>query len=440
VTTPAPATPPHRPRRLRPSVALPIIAGAVILVALLTPEQTGGRSGDPRLSSRSTDSQGASVLYELAGRLGWRTSRRVVDTIPLGDTTSVLVLLDPPVALTAMETHEVLDRVRRGAGLLYVLGDFGAMADSLGFGLRRPGRPGPVLTPELLVGGAGRLVAPDTASCPERGEGLLRAGLPFWPDGETFIRAIRWKGSPPAGAESLATVRTFTRVSSNETSPAAVGFPLGRGRVAVAADPDLLRNDVLRVCRWGADVAAVRILEYLSVGAPGGGRRERLVFDEYHQGYGEHPGTMRGIVRYLGKTSSGHLILQLAGAGLVLLLAIGPRLLPPRASERIERRSPLEHVDALAQAYRAVGATRTATSRLVHGVRRRVEHSLGSRSGAASDDAFLAWAEQRAPTRAEDVALVRQALAKPISRRELETVGQALRRLEVALTSFPRSS
>src|SRR5262249_55026497 len=151
-------------------------------------------------------------------------------------------------------------------------------------------------------------------------------------------------------------------------------------------------------------------------GAPGGGKRTRLVFDEYHQGYGDQPGTIRGIVAYLSHTGSGHLVLQLGVAGLVLLLALGPRLLPPHDEERIERRSPLEHVDALARASRAVGATRTATTRLVRGVRRRVEHSLGARGVAMTDDAFLGWAVQRVPARAGDAELVRQALAKPISR------------------------
>ena len=437
MTGPAPSD--RRPRVLRPRVALPIIAGAIIIVALLTPEQTGGRSGDSRLSSRSTEPQGGAALFELAGRLGWRTSERLTDTVPSGDTASVQMILDPAIPLTAIETHQVLDRVRRGAGLLYVLGDEGAMPESLGLGTRR-GQPGSVIgTAALQVGTPGRLVAPDTASCPRRGEGFLTAGLPFWPDGETFIRAIRWRGAPPEGARTLATVAIETD-SAERIRAAAVGFPLGNGRVVVAADPDLFRNDVLRVCRWGADVAAVRMLEFLSESGPGGAQRTQFVFDEYHQGHGDQPGTIRGIINYLGRTPSGHVVLQLAGAGLVLLLAVGPRLLVPRASERIERRSPLEHVDALARAYRAVGATRTATSRLVHGVRRRVEHSLGSRSGAASDDAFLSWAQQRAPARAADIAVVRHALSTPITRRELENVGHALRRLEANLTSFPRSS
>ena len=113
----APVVTGRRSRWLRPRVALPIIAGAVIVVALLTPEQTGGRTGDARLTSQSTESQGASVLYELAGRIGWRTSRRLVDTIPSGDTTSIHLVLDPPIPPTAMETRELLDRVRRGGAL-----------------------------------------------------------------------------------------------------------------------------------------------------------------------------------------------------------------------------------------------------------------------------------------------------------------------------------
>jgi len=433
-----PAGSEHRPRRHRRRIAFAVLAAAIVLVALLTPEDTGGRTGDARLTSRSTGPQGAAALFELAGRLGWQPRQRLTDSIPLGDTTSVHLVLDPPIAPSAIETHEILDRVRRGAGLVFVLGG-GPLADSLGLGSTVPRAGSVVGAAQLIVGSSGALVADDTASCGDRDEGWLSAGLPFWPDRQTHILALRWRGHEPSGSRTLATVRTVNGIAGNQL-PAVIGFPLERGRVVVAADPDLLRNDVLRVCRWGADVAAVRMLEYASEGAPGGGRRERLVFDEYHQGYGEQPGTVRGIVTYLRRTASGHLVLQWAAAGLLLLLAIGPRLLPPRATERIERRSPLEHVDALARAYRAVGATRTATTRLLHGVRRRVEKSLGSKGATTTDDTFLVWARERLPARSADIDLVRQALQRPVPRRQLEDVGQALRRLETSLTSFPRSS
>jgi len=433
-----PAGSEHRPRRHRRRIAFAVLAAAIVLVALLTPEDTGGRTGDARLTSRSTGPQGAAALFELAGRLGWQPRQRLTNSIPLGDTTSVHLVLDPPIAPSAIETHEILDRVRRGAGLVFVLGG-GPLADSLGLGSTVPRAGSVVGAAQLIVGSSGALVADDTASCGDRDEGWLSAGLPFWPDRQTHILALRWRGHEPSGSRTLATVRTVNGIAGNQL-PAVIGFPLERGRVVVAADPDLLRNDVLRVCRWGADVAAVRMLEYASEGAPGGGRRERLVFDEYHQGYGEQPGTVRGIVTYLRRTASGHLVLQWAAAGLLLLLAIGPRLLPPRATERIERRSPLEHVDALARAYRAVGATRTATTRLLHGVRRRVEKSLGSKGATTTDDTFLVWARERVPARSADIDLVRQALQRPVPRRQLEDVGQALRRLETSLTSFPRSS
>jgi len=433
-----PAGSEHRPRRHRRRIAFAVLAAAIVLVALLTPEDTGGRTGDARLTSRSTGPQGAAALFELAGRLGWQPRQRLTDSIPLGDTTSVHLVLDPPIAPSAIETHEILDRVRRGAGLVFVLGG-GPLADSLGLGSTVPRAGSVVGAAQLIVGSSGALVADDTASCGDRDEGWLSAGLPFWPDRQTHILALRWRGHEPSGSRTLATVRTVNGIAGNQL-PAVIGFPLERGRVVVAADPDLLRNDVLRVCRWGADVAAVRMLEYASEGAPGGGRRERLVFDEYHQGYGEQPGTVRGIVTYLRRTASGHLVLQWAAAGLLLLFAIGPRLLPPRATERIERRSPLEHVDALARAYRAVGATRTATTRLLHGVRRRVDKSLGSKGGTTTDDTFLVWARERVPARSADIDLVRQALQRPVPRRQLEDVGQALRRLETSLSSFPRSS
>jgi len=108
--------------RGRRRIAFAVLATAIVLVALLTPEDTGGRTGDPRLSSRSTQPQGASALYELAKRLRWRPTERLTDTIPLGDTASVHLVLDPPIAPSATETHEILDRVRRGAGLVFVLG------------------------------------------------------------------------------------------------------------------------------------------------------------------------------------------------------------------------------------------------------------------------------------------------------------------------------
>ena len=58
----------------RPGVVLPVVCSVALLVALLTPQAAAsGRFGDPRLTTHLANSLGAKVLYELAGRFGWKT-------------------------------------------------------------------------------------------------------------------------------------------------------------------------------------------------------------------------------------------------------------------------------------------------------------------------------------------------------------------------------
>jgi hypothetical protein len=125
-------------------------------------------------------------------------------------------------------------------------------------------------------------------------------------------------------------------------------------------------------------------------------------------------------------------VLLLSVAGVVLLLAVGPRALPPRDREMVERRDPLEQVDALAHAYEQVLATRTAAARLLHGVRSRLRGAPGHH---LDDDAFLDAAQSAVPERAADVALIRRALRERLAARDLPDVGDALRRLEESLTT-----
>jgi hypothetical protein len=212
----------------------------------------------------------------------------------------------------------------------------------------------------------------------------------------------------------------------------AVGFPLGRGRVVVVSDPDLLRNDVIRRCPWGADVIAVRMLEWLRAG--GAEPRTSLQFDEYHHGFGRHASVMRTSGAFLIEHPVGRTILQVALAGLLLLLAMAARPLAPVGELTVERRDPLEQVDALAHAYEQVHATRTMTMRLLQGLRARVHRSpLGGRTDA--DERFLDDVQHRAPQLEGDVALVRRALESPLDDRDLPALGAALRRIESTLTS-----
>ena len=397
----------------RPRVVLPSIAVLVVLVALLTPQVTGGRTGDQRLSTHLTGALGARLLYETAQRLGWQVSQR--DDRPMPGTatgTTIHAVLAPPIALSPEEAHAYLQAVRGGDALLLVLDERDPLADSLGVS-------------HSTGGGVLDVASADTIGCPASS----RLVPPLWLNGRPLLWSLRW-------SKRAATPRTFFATSHAELGAqggdAAAGFALGQGRVVVVGDPDLLRNDVLRRCDWGADVRVVRMLEWRRDGGPA--PRSAIVFDEYHQGFGHRASMLGTTRRFLVEHPVGRTILQIALAALVLLLAIGPRPLPPADVVRVERRDPLEQIDALAHAYEQVRATRTLTARLVHGMRSRVERGW-SASRSRPDEEYLAEVERQLPTLAADVALVRRALSETVPERSLPELGAALQRIEQSLST-----
>jgi hypothetical protein len=138
-------------------------------------------------------------------------------------------------------------------------------------------------------------------------------------------------------------------------------------------------------------------------------------------------------------TASGHFLAQLLLAGALLLLAFGPRPLPPVDPERLARRSPLEHADALAHAYADVDATRTATERLISGLRRRAGRAVVIPPGA-DDATFLEAVTARDASLAASVQVVRRALSETVPASELNQVGDAIRAIEQQLLSPSRQT
>jgi hypothetical protein len=410
----APSAPSTLPRDwwAQPRVVLPVVGAIMLLLALLTPQPSLGRVGDDRLSSHLAGSLGARLFAETAERLGFAMSRRDSAGAPAlairGRT--IHAVLAPPVAISGPEAHAYLDAVRAGDAMLLVFGDRNALSDSLG--LWRT--PGGILYRDPS----------DSGTCRRRD-----LTPPLWPDGKVHLFGLRWLRGAPRDRVVLAALQA-DRGAPPITGEAAAGFALGRGRVVVIPDPDLLRNDVLRRCEWGADVLAVRMLEWLRAG--GEAPRDRIVFDEYHQGFGPSPSALGTSARFLLSHPVGRSILMLALAALILLAARAPRPLPPLDVERIERRDPLEQVDALAHAYEHVGATRTAAARLLRGVRSRAERG-SPLARQRSDEQFLDLVQATQPDRRDDVALIRRALREPVAARELPDVGAALQRLEDSL-------
>ena len=378
---------------------LAALGAVVVAVALFTPEPPGKSEGGR--SSYSTGPGGIRMAYELAQRTGWRTERRLTPLDSLERDSGVQVVIDPSIALGAHEVHRLFETVRRGGSLIITVDGADEVTDSLGVDL---GPSGTILEDY------------NDPTCPDHLSFRSRALLRIPP----MVRGLVWTKKP----DGLTTV-VNARFGNQTTFPVAQGFQLGKGRVVVVGQSAIFANDAVRVCEWAADLAVARIYEYVKPASAG----RTLVFDEYHHGFGEHSSATKVVWRYLSNTASGHFFAQALLAGIIVLLAIGPRPLSPTDPVRQPRRSPLEHADALAHAYADVDATRTATERLVSGLRRRAGRMVSIPS-SASDLVFLTAVAERDESIGPSVQIVVRALRESLPVAELNTVGDAIRRIE----------
>lgn len=408
MTSPRAAT---QTRRWNATKLLAALAVVALVVAVLTPEPAGDTSGGR--SSYSTGPAGVRMAYELVARLGWRVERRLTTLDSVPSSRSVQVVLAPAGGLGAHEVHSLLDNVRGGGGLVFSLDGNEELADSLGLGVGKR---------DALLSGA------RDPECPPPQSITARALLALPPE----VSDVVWSKRPLARETTLVAVRT----GGESTVPVAIGFRLGAGKVSVTSNSAVFSNDAVRNCPWKADLAVVSMVEYAR---PAGGGPATLTFDEFHHGFGVHGGTLKAAATYLAHTPSGHFMIQALIAGLLLLMAKAPRPILPRDSPTVSRRSPLEHADALGRAYADVGATRTAASRLVSGMRRRLSRWVPVAAGVG-DAAFLDAVARRVPERAADVAIIRRGIDQSTPARELEVVGEALNRVEQAVLSSTPSS
>jgi hypothetical protein len=298
--------------------------------------------------------------------------------------------------------------VRNGGGLVASLDGDDDLGDSLG----------------IAGGSRAALLDATGTDCPDDRMSAARALLSIPPD----VREVELPKNPAGEITTLLS----SRARIGAPIQGAIGFPLGArgGRVVIVGSSSIFSNSAIRYCRWDADLAVARMLAYVR---PANEARPAIVFDEFHHGYGVHGGSLSAAAIYLGRTSSGHFLVQALAAGLLLLLAKAPRPLPPRDEAQIPRRSPIEHADALGRAFEDVGATRTATARLLGGVRRRVGRAAGVSSGAP-DEEFLKSVERLHPALSDAVRDVRSVLEHPVPSPQFILAGSALERIERALT------
>lgn len=423
-------------RLLRPRVVFGALALVVLVILALLPEDIDPETTGS-LSSLDYRPGGVRGWYEGSQRLGWKVRRNETRYRATLDTTKVFVVLDPDIPPTAAEVGALLAAVRGGAGLI-VSADRGTpLADSLH-----------VYSDQFQWGGypvvGGRLGAEPVSEDDESEGGYEPTAADTALSDDTITARAQRRGLPPQLAAYTGKVRRMLRASrplppdtvpfltvfgirnqvQPTTSPAVLGLARGRGRIVVLSDPYILRNQLL-----GDEELVVlpqRILEWVAPSASA-----VVEFDEYHHGQGRHGSPIRVVRRALSETPPGRMALQLAAAGLVLLVASGTRPIQPRSRARFERRSPLEHVGALSRAYAQAGATRLAARRLVHGIRRR--HGSAQRSG--DDEAFLRRLADRHPPIRANVERLVAATKQPLSPREFTLLADDIDTIERTLTT-----
>ncbi|HEY7766996.1 DUF4350 domain-containing protein [Longimicrobium sp.] len=323
----------------------------LLILSTLVGTQAPDNREDPRASTFLTSTGGLQALYWTLEEVKIPVARRTAPLVGAGGTDSLpraLALISPAEQPTPAEMHALAEHVRGGGTLVFAASPWptgGQVYDTLG------------LDVNSLPGAQGA----------EYGEGAAATARPHrWTEGTRTVKGFR-RGF--ADSSRVVRERRATVLLEAGGKPVAITYKMGGGTVVAFADARPLTNERLRTS--GAAPVFARAAAELAAGGA-------LTFDEYHQGFQGDGSVWKALRRFLAEHPAGHASLQLFAVLLLLMLAAGRRFGAPLPPPPARRRSPLEHVDALAGAYRQAGAKRTARRLLVAGMARR----LGKRAPA----------------------------------------------------------
>lgn len=366
--------------------------GAALVAALaIAAGMIGARRGrqtdaDPRRSTLLAGPSGARGFADALARLGVRVEpfERPLGTLtPAGGRETLTAFLGPTTPLSSSEGARV-------AGLESDLLLAGPRASAamrcLGWNVRMHGAD------------FARVVPPPGAS------GLfppVRAVLERGPGGEV-VDSSDVEDSAPVRCTVPDVRREDTLLRTRGGSPVAVRSRLADGRTfTLVADDRLFANRALRETAAGPFALRLVVPRY-----------RHVVVDEYHHGFDASRSLGGAAIGWTLRSPWGWMVLQLAGAGVLALLAAGVRFGPIRSGVERRRRSPLEHVRALATALAAARGHDVAVRLIVQGLRRRL--APVARPGRGE---LAGWLDGLAP-----------AVRTPAARAALETLAAVSRR------------
>jgi hypothetical protein len=385
---------------MRPRAEAALALGAVLVLLLaagiIGSREAAGLQEDGRPSSFLNDPYGSRGFAEALERLGvevrrWRRPLRGLASDSAGSGRSLLVLLDPTMPLQGVEVAPVLEWARHdrrglllaGPGAEAVMECFGYAVDRRvdSVALRTVTRPASTTSAEGWPGMAGLLAARTSSE---------------------VVDSIRLSDA----RLHRCSVPTIARVTP--LLQAATGRPAGlrlerddvEGEVLLFADATPFRNRALR-----ETPAGVFALDWVA------GRYDRVIFEEGRHGFGAGGSLAGATMDWSRRSPWGWAMWQVLGVGFLALAAAAVRFgQPVRLSER-RRRSPLEHVRALATALAAARGHDIAIGLIVRGLRRR----LGGRQSVRRED-WRQWLDQLPQSVASPRALQARATLVTLTR------------------------
>lgn len=341
--------------RVRIFLAVALLAILGFIAGAVGSRQNREPSFDPRRSTQLTGPYGAKAYAEALAHLEvavdrYRERTAQIPNIRTGNSRAVFALLDPPQLLDGAQAEDLVafseeqgDLLLAGWTTSLVMHCFGYDVDDRGEDSTpvyrfEQGRvsPEPVSwTSDQVLARVMDTIATDTAD--------MVAGVPS----ECLVPAP---------------VSTDTILVTSGGRPAALRLSYeDGGSVALVADGILFSNARLR-----ESDAGLVMLPLIA------GRYDRAIFDEYEHGFGPTGSLLSATVGWSLRSPYGWVFWQLVIVGLLALLAGAIRFGAARRVIERRRRSPLEHVRALATALSAAKGSHVAIDLMIRGLRRRL--------------------------------------------------------------------
>lgn len=375
---------------VRVEIGLALLVAIAVTVAVVA----GKRSGAPAAayepaSTYASGPSGSRGPYEVLQELGVKVERRRSPLFDLNHDEQhhprVLVILDigpGEVPLQTSEVTQVAQYVRAG-GTLVLAGYTGGIARCLPWAIR-------VQTSYR---------ADSFPVAPVAGREL--------PDVTNFFQPRRDSVAPGEATHcpvfGVATTDTVVQTQSGRPVVLDLRYRDG-GRVVFLADDGWFRNTAWKTTN----------VPYVLAPMIASAARDGLVaFDEYHHGFSSSSAPALTIAWLMG-TPVGWFLLQILVVGLVWLAVSAFRFGPALPVIDRRRRSPLEHLDALAAGLESSEGSQTALGLIVGGLRRRLSRT-GEGPAAKANEQWIAALMLAMPTAQGRGAVrrLREAFTKP---------------------------